>query len=119
MTDQELSNLSSLLNNLIFTANNRQMVDQELLGKVLSIATRDSYHLISPFIELNQPDGSKDYEGICPFCGGSNFKLAPKYGLYHCFDCKSSGDPLALLVAVSKRSLEDVVNELAQKYEIT
>ena len=94
------------------------MVDQELLDKVRSLAQIDSYHLVSRFVELRQTPGGKGYEGTCPFCGGDNFHLSVRNGLYYCFNCKQGSNPLTMMVIVGKQTLEDVVNELARKYEI-
>ena len=63
----------------------------------------------------------KDHIGLCPFHDekSPSFSVSPTKQLYYCFGCNAGGTALKFLMEVGKRSFNDVVLDLARRYQVS
>jgi len=78
----------------------------------------DIVEIIGECIEL-KPNG-KEYKGLCPFHQekSPSFSVNPEKKTYHCFGCGVGGDAINFLQELGKRSFQDVIAELGQRYGV-
>ena len=74
--------------------------------------------VVSEHVPLSKK--GKDYFGICPFHQEktASFSVNPRNGLYYCFGCGAAGNAITFLMELQKHSFQEVVLELAKRYQI-
>ncbi|MEN9208283.1 MAG: DNA primase [Gloeomargarita sp. GMQP_bins_14] len=62
----------------------------------------------------------KDLVGLCPFHDDKNpsFHVNPQKQLYHCFSCGAGGDAIKFLMELGKTSFQEVILDLAHRYQV-
>jgi DNA primase len=62
----------------------------------------------------------RDYVGLCPFHDEKtpSFSVSPSKQLYYCFGCAAGGNAFKFLMELKKESFNDVVLDLAQRYQV-
>jgi len=62
----------------------------------------------------------KGLVGLCPFHDDQkpSFHVSPQKQLYHCFSCGAGGDAIKFLMELGKNSFQEVVLDLAHRYQI-
>ncbi|WP_448380302.1 DNA primase [Gloeomargarita sp.] len=62
----------------------------------------------------------KGWVGLCPFHDDRkpSFYVNPQKQLYHCFSCGAGGDAIKFLMELGKTSFQEVVLDLAHRYQI-
>ncbi|MGF1479000.1 MAG: DNA primase [Cyanophyceae cyanobacterium] len=62
----------------------------------------------------------KDYLGLCPFHEEKtpSFSVSPSKQLYYCFGCQAGGNAFKFLMELGKQSFQEVVFELARRYQV-
>ncbi len=62
----------------------------------------------------------KGWVGLCPFHDDQkpSFHVNPQKQLYHCFSCGAGGDAIKFLMELGKTSFQEVVLDLAHRYQI-
>ena len=62
----------------------------------------------------------KDYLGLCPFHDEKtpSFSVSPQKQMYYCFGCQAGGNAIKFLMEVGKHSFNEVVLDLARRYQV-
>lgn len=62
----------------------------------------------------------KDYQGLCPFHQekSPSFTVSPAKQMYYCFGCGAGGNVYRFLMELGKASFQDVVFDLARRYQV-
>ncbi|MCS6782815.1 MAG: DNA primase [Gloeomargarita sp. SKYBB_i_bin120] len=62
----------------------------------------------------------KGFVGLCPFHDDKNpsFHVNPQKQLYHCFSCGAGGDAIKFLMELGKTSFQEVILDLAHRYQV-
>ncbi len=78
----------------------------------------DIVDVISEYVVLRKR--GKDYVGLCPFHDEKtpSFSVSPTKQLYYCFGCNAGGTATKFLMELGKRSFNDVVLDLARRYQV-
>ncbi|MFN3927115.1 MAG: DNA primase [Pseudanabaenaceae cyanobacterium] len=79
----------------------------------------DIVDIVSAYVPLRK--SGRSLRGACPFHKGNNptaFSVDPTKQLYHCYSCGASGGAINFLMEINKQSFQEVVIELAKKYNI-
>lgn len=63
----------------------------------------------------------KDFVGLCPFHEekSPSFTVSPNKQMYYCFGCQAGGNVIKFLMERGKRSLSEVVLDLARRYQVS
>src|SRR3979409_2045082 len=61
------------------------------------------------------------FMGLCPFHSEKtpSFSINPELGVYHCFGCQKSGDPITFIREVEHLDFVEAVERLAARAGIT
>ncbi|MEP0768506.1 DNA primase [Trichocoleus sp. ST-U1] len=78
----------------------------------------DIVDVISEYVLLRKQ--GKDFVGLCPFHEekSPSFSVSPSKQMYYCFGCQAGGNVITFLKEHSKRSLGEVVLDLARRYQV-
>ncbi len=79
----------------------------------------DIVDIVSEYVVLRKSGAS--LRGACPFHKGNNptaFSVNPSKQIYHCYNCGASGNAIKFLMEINKQSFQEVVLELAKRYQI-
>jgi DNA primase len=62
----------------------------------------------------------KDYQGLCPFHQekSPSFTVSPAKQMYYCFGCGAGGNVYKFLMELGKASFQEVVFDLARRYQV-
>ena len=79
----------------------------------------DIVDVVSEYVVLRKR--GKDHIGLCPFHDekSPSFSVSPMKQLYYCFGCNAGGTAIKFLMEVGKRSFNDVVLDLARRYQVS
>jgi DNA primase len=78
----------------------------------------DIYDIVSEQVSLKK--SGKDYTGLCPFHDEKtpSFTVSPSKQMYYCFGCGAGGGAINFLMETGKRPFNEVVFDLAKRYQI-
>ena len=78
----------------------------------------DIVDVISEYVVLRKR--GKDYVGLCPFHNEKtpSFSVSPNKQMYYCFGCSAGGNAIKFLMEAGKQSFNDVILDLARRYQV-
>lgn len=79
----------------------------------------DIVDIVSEYVLLRKSGAS--LRGACPFHKGNNptaFSVSPSKQIYHCYNCGATGNAIKFLMEINKQSFQEVVIDLAKRYQI-
>ncbi len=78
----------------------------------------DIVDVVSQYVVLKK--SGANYWGLCPFHNDKkpSMSVSPSRGIYKCFSCGAAGDALNFLIKIQNREFKDVIQELAEKFDI-
>ncbi len=78
----------------------------------------DIVEVISDHVVLNKR--GKDLVGLCPFHQEKtgSFTVSPSQQMYYCFGCAAGGNGIKFLMEIGKQSFQEVVLDLAKRYQV-
>jgi DNA primase len=78
----------------------------------------DIVDVISEHVVLRK--SGKDYVGLCPFHEekSPSFSVSPNKQMYYCFGCQEGGNAIKFMMELGKRSFQEVVLDLARRYQV-
>src|SRR6478672_800290 len=78
----------------------------------------DIVDVVSEHVVLRKQ--GKDYVGLCPFHDEKtpSFSISPQKQMYYCFGCQAGGNAIKFLMEVGKHSFNEVVLDLARRYQV-
>jgi DNA primase len=78
----------------------------------------DIIDIVSDYVVLKKR--GQNYQGLCPFHQEKtpSFTVNPTKQFYHCFGCNAGGNGIKFLMELEKKSFQEVILELAQRYQI-
>jgi DNA primase len=78
----------------------------------------DIVEIVSDYVVLKKR--GQNYQGLCPFHQEKtpSFSVNPTKQVYYCFGCNAGGNGFKFLMELEKKSFQEVVLELAQKYQV-
>ncbi len=79
----------------------------------------DIVDVISEHVVLRKR--GKDHVGLCPFHDEKtpSFSVSPGKQMYYCFGCSAGGNAIKFLMELGKRSFNDVILDLARRYQVS
>lgn len=74
--------------------------------------------LISRYVELKKR--GRNFIGLCPFHSEKtpSFSVSEEKGLFHCFGCKASGNPITFVMKYNNFDFVQAVQYLCEKYNV-
>lgn len=78
----------------------------------------DIVEVVSQTVVLKK--SGANYWGLCPFHNDKkpSFCVSPSKGIYKCFSCGEGGDALTFLLKTQNRDFKELINELAEQFNI-
>ncbi|GAB4294389.1 MAG: DNA primase [Oscillatoriaceae cyanobacterium] len=78
----------------------------------------DIVDVVSQYVVLKKR--GKDFLGLCPFHEerSPSFSVSPSKQMYYCFGCGAGGNGIKFLMELNKQSFQDVVLDLAKRYQV-
>lgn len=78
----------------------------------------DLVEIVSDYVVIQKK--GRQYIGLCPFHDEKtpSFTVNPTKQLYYCFGCGAGGGAIKFLMEIGKQSFQDVIINLAQRYQI-
>ena len=79
----------------------------------------DIVDVVSEYVVLRKR--GKDHVGLCPFHDERtpSFSVSPGKQMYYCFGCNAGGNAIKFLMELGKRSYNEVVLDLARRYQVS
>ncbi|MDP8964294.1 MAG: DNA primase [Cyanobacteriota bacterium] len=79
----------------------------------------DIVDVVSEYVVLRKR--GKDHVGLCPFHDEKtpSFSVSPGKQMYYCFGCNAGGNAIKFLMELGKRSYNEVVLDLARRYQVS
>jgi DNA primase len=79
----------------------------------------DIVDVVSEYVVLRKR--GKDHVGLCPFHDEKtpSFSVSPSKQMYYCFGCNAGGNAIKFLMELGKRSYNEVVLDLARRYQVS
>lgn len=79
----------------------------------------DIVEIVSEYVVLRK--SGANLRGACPFHKGNNptaFSVSPTKQIYHCYSCGASGNAVKFLMEIGKQSFQEVIVDLAKRYQV-
>ncbi|PSR05471.1 MAG: DNA primase [Bacteroidetes bacterium SW_11_45_7] len=92
------------------------MIPQSIIDQILS--TADIEEIVEEFVHLKKRGAN--LIGLCPFHDERtpSFSVSPSKGIYKCFGCGASGNPVNFIMEHEQLSYPEALRYLADKYNI-
>lgn len=78
----------------------------------------DIIDVVSDYVVLKKR--GQNFVGLCPFHQEKtgSFTVNPSKQMYYCFGCATGGDGIKFLMEIGKQSFQEVVLDLAKRYQV-